>query len=184
MLGTLIMALTRGLMLLAVVASLFAGAVMIVISFTGVLRGTWHTIDEGELDVEVMRTLAVEVIEVADAILLGVVMLLMALGLYQLFIDPLIDVPTWMSVTSLKDLKENLVAVTIVLLGISFLSRVVHWDGDKEIVYFGTAIAAVLVPLVAVFALFSVTNRQQSQLAKVPRQRDAATTSDRISESD
>ncbi len=166
MFGNFIMALSRGLMLLAVIASLVSGAVMIVISFAGVLKGAWNVLQDRHLDVEVMRTLAVDVIEVADAMLLGVVMLLIALGLYQLFIDPRIAVPGWMRVTSLSDLKENLVAVTIVLLGISFLSRVVHWDGEKEIIYFGVAIAAVLVPLVAVFALFSVTNSEDSWLRR------------------
>jgi uncharacterized membrane protein YqhA len=146
------------LIYVAVVGSLLAGAAIVIIGFASIFNAIWHLRDAESIDVELVRTFSVEVVEVADAFLLGVVMFIIAIGLYQLFIDADIEVREWLHVSSLSDLKEDLLAVTIVLLGISFLGRVVEWEGDKNIIYYGGAIAAVLVPLVAMFAVLFRVN--------------------------
>ena len=155
------------LIYLAVIGSLLAGAAIVVIGFASIFNAIWHLKDDEAIDVEVVRRFSVEVVEVADAFLLGVVMFIIAIGLYQLFIDADLEVPHWLRVSSLSDLKEDLLAVTIVLLGISFLGRVVEWEGEKNIVYYGAAIAAVLVPLVAMFAvLFRVNTLEAREAAE------------------
>ena len=162
------------LIYIAVVGSLLAGAAIVVIGFASIFNAIWHLKGSESIDVEVLRKFSVEVVEVADAFLLGVVMFIIAIGLYQLFIDAETEVPEWLYVSSLSDLKEDLLAVTIVLLGISFLGRVVEWEGDKNIIYYGVAIAAVLVPLVAMFAvLFRVNTleaRKPAQRSELPHE--------------
>lgn len=153
------------LIYVAVVGSLLAGAAIVVIGFASILNGIWDLRHSEAVDVEVVRRFSVEVVEVADAFLLGVVMFIIAIGLYQLFIDSTLEVPHWLRVSSLSDLKEDLLAVTIVLLGISFLGRVVEWEGEQNIIYYGVAIAAVLVPLVAMFAVLFRVNTLESREA-------------------
>lgn len=164
----------RWLIYVAVAGSLLAGAAIVVIGFASIFNGIWHLKDDEKIDVEVVRTFSVEVVEVADAFLLGVVMFIIAIGLYQLFIERDIEVPEWMQVSSLSDLKEDLLAVTIVLLGISFLGRVVEWQGEKSIIYYGAAIAAVLVPLVAMFAVLFRVNTLEAR--KTPQDTERSVT--------
>ena len=131
-----------------------------------------HTVveifEEGHFDAAGARALSVEMIEMIDLILLGTVLFITAIGLYQLFIDPDADVPRWMSVHSLEELKFNLLAVVVVMLSILFLGGVAsvgaggtHGEGhivvDDGIDFLGVglAIAAVLAAIGAVVWLFA-----------------------------
>jgi uncharacterized membrane protein YqhA len=93
------------------------------------------------------KALAVEAIELIDIFLLGTVLYIVALGLYELFIDPDLPMPQWLRIATLDDLKEKLLGVVIVLLGVSFLSKVATWESGHDIAYFGAAIALVIVAL-------------------------------------
>jgi uncharacterized membrane protein YqhA len=86
-------------------------------------------------------------IEVADIFLLAVVLYIMALGLYELFIDPNLPLPEWLVVRSLEDLKEKLVGVVVVVLAIFFLGRLIESDNPQEALYLGVGIAAVIAAL-------------------------------------
>ena len=86
-------------------------------------------------------------IEVADIFLLAVVLYIMALGLYELFIDPNLPLPEWLVVRSLEDLKEKLVGVVVVVLAIFFLGRLIESDNPQEALFLGVGIAAVIASL-------------------------------------
>ena len=90
------------------------------------------------------KYVAVGFIEVLDLFLLGTVLYIIALGLYQLFIDDKLPLPAWMHLRTLTDLKVELINVIIVLLGVSFLGAVVQWDGSLSILALGLAIGAIL----------------------------------------
>jgi len=77
----------------------------------------------------------------------------MALGIYELFIDPEFPAPAWLRIETLDDLKERLVAVVVVLLGVTFLSYVVDLKANWNILEIGVAIAAVLAGLGVFFKL-------------------------------
>ena len=47
----------------------------------------------------------------------------------------------------LTDLKRDLIGVVVVLLGVSFLGEVVNWEGDSDVLPFGTAVAMVIAAL-------------------------------------
>jgi uncharacterized membrane protein YqhA len=70
-----------------------------------------------------------------------------AIGMYQLFINATVAVPDWMRVTSLGDLKAQLLNVVVVLLAVTFLAVAVSWTAGRDILYFGTAIGGVMVAL-------------------------------------
>jgi uncharacterized membrane protein YqhA len=86
-------------------------------------------------------------IEVADIFLLAVVLYIMALGLYELFIDPNLPLPEWLVVRSLEDLKEKLIGVVVVVLAIFFLGRVIESENPLELLYLGIGVAAVIASL-------------------------------------
>ncbi len=58
-----------------------------------------------------------------DIFLLGTIMLMTSVGLYQLFIKPDMELPEWLVVTDLEQLKFNLLAVIVVMLAILFLGE-------------------------------------------------------------
>jgi uncharacterized membrane protein YqhA len=108
------------------------------------------------------KELTVDFIELVDLFLLGTVLYLIALGLYELFIDDTLPTPKWLHVEDLDDLKRKLIAVIIVLLGVTFLGSAVSWKGGIDILYYGIAIAAMLVPLSAVLFLSGRAKARQN----------------------
>jgi uncharacterized membrane protein YqhA len=120
-----------------------------------------ETIREWSVSADRAKNLSIEFIELVDLFLLGTVLYLVAIGLYELFIDPDLPTPEWLHVESLDDLKSKLIAVIVVLLGVTFLGSAVSWKGCHDILYFGLAIAAVLVPL-TVLQLFTTRSKAKS----------------------
>ncbi|HSN46841.1 MAG TPA: YqhA family protein, partial [Casimicrobiaceae bacterium] len=86
-------------------------------------------------------------IEIVDLFLLGTVFLIIALGLYELFISDKLDLPHWLVIRTLDDLKHKLIGVVVVVTAVLFLGQVVTWDGERDILGFGVAIAVVIAAL-------------------------------------
>ena len=120
---------------------------MLIYALNVVVRTIFHAFVEAAFDVDGAKHLAVDLIELTDLFLLGMVFYVVAIGMYQLFIDDKIDIPAWMRVRNLNDLKSHLVSVIIVLLAVSFLAEAVVWSGDTSIVYFGASVSAVMISL-------------------------------------
>src|SRR5262245_61288458 len=120
---------TRYFIAVAAVGMFLASVSLLVFGSIAVVRTTFDAIREGHVDDKVVKHLAVEYIGLADAYLLGTVLYIVALGLYELFIDPDLPMPGWLRIETLDDLKHRLIGVIIVLLGVSFVAVVVEWDG-------------------------------------------------------
>lgn len=133
---------SRYLILLAVIAA-FASAVTLLI-FGAYETGLeiWHI-----LNGEMPKSIAVTFIEIADLFLLGVVLYIIALGLYELFIDDSVPVPAWLEIHTLDDLKSKLISVVIVVMGVLFLKQVVSWDGERNLLTYGGGTALVIAAL-------------------------------------
>jgi len=93
------------------------------------------------------KHLAVECIEVIDLFLLATVLYIVALGLYELFIDENLPVLPWLVITNLDDLKAKLTGVITVSLAVTFLAYVVEWDGNTNILALGVSVGLVLFAL-------------------------------------
>ena len=93
------------------------------------------------------KHVAVDCIEMIDLLLLGTILYIISLGLYSLFINDNLSLPSWLNIRSLESLKENLVGVIFVLLAVTFLGNVVTWDGSTAIWALGIAIGFVLLAL-------------------------------------
>jgi uncharacterized membrane protein YqhA len=80
--------------------------------------------------------------------------------LYELFIDDTLDLPQWLQINNLDDLKNKLTSVIIVVMGVSFLSQVISWDGKRDLMLVGFPIAAVIAALTW-FLQFSTKNSSE-----------------------
>jgi len=135
--------LTRYLVIAPIVGLFVAAVVLTAVAVFDVVKITTEVVG-GHLK---LNQTVVGFIEVADIFLLAVVLYIMALGLYELFIDPNLPLPEWLVVRSLEDLKEKLIGVVVVVLAIFFLGRVIESENPLELLYLGVAIAAVIASL-------------------------------------
>ncbi len=94
-----------------------------------------------------MQDMLVEYIEYADFYLLAVVLYIMSVGLYSLFIDDGIDMPSWLKIHNLDDLKEKLVGVIVVVMGVYFLGLLIHGAQPVDLLLKGLGICAVIFAL-------------------------------------
>jgi uncharacterized membrane protein YqhA len=93
------------------------------------------------------KQLLVSFVEVADIYLLGIVLYIIALGIFELFVDDQIPLPAWLEFHNLEDLKEKLIGVVVVVMGVFFLGRVIEAKDGLFILEIGVAIAAVVFAL-------------------------------------
>ncbi|UCD98397.1 MAG: YqhA family protein [Chloroflexota bacterium] len=137
---------TRYVVFIAVVGLLFSSIAVYV--FSGIL--TVNVIVEAfqhGFNTEVARAFSSELIELIDLFLLGTVLFMTSVGLYELFVDPKISIPAWLSVANLDQLKFNLVAVIVVMLMVLFLGAVAtapDFENGLDLLYYGGGIALVI----------------------------------------
>lgn len=86
-------------------------------------------------------------IEIVDLFLLATVVQVVSLGLYQLYFRQDLQLPRWLKIETLDDLKSKLVGVTITVLAVYFLGRAVVWETGSDILYLGGAVGVVIVAL-------------------------------------
>jgi uncharacterized membrane protein YqhA len=123
--------------MLAAIALILFGAAL-----TG--RLLFDLVVAGNVSSSVSKELLVRSIELADMFLLGTVLFVIAIGLYELFVDSSMELPSWLEIRNLDDLKDSLIGVVIVVLGVIFLGQVITWDGTRDLLGFGVAVALVI----------------------------------------
>lgn len=131
---------TRYFILAPITGLAVAAVVMTGVAVVDVVKITSEALSA---HVEISK-LVVGFIEVADIFLLAVVLYIMAVGLYELFIDDNLPLPGWLVIHDLEDLKEKLVGVVIVVLAVYFLGRVIESEHPIDILYLGIGISAVI----------------------------------------
>jgi uncharacterized membrane protein YqhA len=120
---------------LAALASLLYGGVMTVQAVIGLLQG---------VNEKASKAVVVTFIEVIDLFLIGTVFYIIALGLYELFIDDRLEMPAWLVIHSLDDLKSKLINSIVVIMGVYFLGALVDWNGDASLLILSGSIALVI----------------------------------------
>lgn len=98
-----------------------------------------------------LKETIVEVLTAVDAILLGTVLLVIGYGLYELFIDTEIEVPLWLRVEDLDDLKSKLIGVVVAILAVVFVGVFVDSNRSDDVISYGVGAGALVVGL-AIFA--------------------------------
>ena len=98
-----------------------------------------------------LKETIVDVLTAVDAILLGTVLLVIGYGLYELFIDADIEVPLWLRVRDLDDLKSKLIGVVVAIVAVVFVGVFVDSNRAEDVISYGVGAGALVVGL-AVFA--------------------------------
>lgn len=138
---------SRFVVFAAVLGALAASLSLFVYGLAETAMAIAQAIAKAEISSKGAKALALEFIEIVDLFLLGTVMLMIALGLYELFIDPDLPLPDWLQIRTFDDLKHKLIGVVIVVLAVLFLGHVVAWDGQRDLLRFGAGIALVIAAL-------------------------------------
>lgn len=138
---------SRYLILIAVAGSFLAATTLLAYGGIEVVVLIAQAITYGEVSQKGAKSLALAFIEMVDLFLLGTVFYIVALGLYELFIDDELPLPQWLEIHDLDGLKNKLVGVVIVVLAVLFLGQVVTWDGERDLLGYGASIALIIAAL-------------------------------------
>lgn len=89
--------------------------------------------------------LRLSMIESVDIVLVCTVLYIIAVGLYELFVDEGLRerLPSWLVTHDISDLEGRLTSMVVSVVAVIFLTQVFSWQGD-DFVGFGLAIAAVI----------------------------------------
>ena len=120
--------------------------VLAIATFIDVIAETALYIQGGED----LHELATAYIQQADIFLLAIVLEILSLGIVSLFITDKLHLPRWLTFNDLDDLKERLVSVICVMLGVYFLGYVLEGARGLDVVWMGLGCSIVIVAL-AVF---------------------------------
>lgn len=137
------------------IIALFIGAIIVV---AGGIAELYHIIvylvGGGISEKGLGQFLSVNMTELIDLFLIAIVLIIIALGLYQLFIDPEISLPEWLKTTTLESLKTRLLVVIVVLLAVIFLGAAAESEGGVAIVGLGIGIAAVIFAIGYILSIY------------------------------
>lgn len=86
-------------------------------------------------------------VAILDSFLLAVILYIFAVALYELFIGKL-DLPKWLNIKDLDDLKKKLSSVIALMLSVTFLEHIVDWKNPEGTMYFAISIALIIAALV------------------------------------
>ena len=89
----------------------------------------------------------VELLQVLDLYLIGTVLLITAIGLYELFIGE-VQLPDWLIIRNLSDLKTKIVEVIVLVIGIKFFEKLVTVKDPIDVLWYGLGSAAVMAVLI------------------------------------
>lgn len=137
---------SRYLIIVPSIGSFIAATVLIAFGSIEIAQLIGESVTHG-VDGKGIKVLALHFIEVVDLFLLATVLYIIALGLYELFVDDSLELPSWLEIHNLDDLKNKLTGVVILVMGVLFLGQVVTWDGKRDLLPYGAAIALVIAAL-------------------------------------
>lgn len=90
----------------------------------------------------------ISLIELMDAFLIATALFIFAVGMYELFIKD-IDLPEWLVIHNLHDLKAKLGSVIILVMAVTFLKHLFEWKDPQGTLFYGLAVAVVSASLIA-----------------------------------
>lgn len=138
---------SRYLVLIAVIGTFLSALTLLLFGGISVVQLIADTVIQADISGKTGKLLVLGFIEAIDLFLLGTVFFIISLGLYELFIDDTIKLPAWLVIHTLDDLKNKLIGVIVVVMGVVFLGHVIKWHGEQELLWLGGAIALVTTAL-------------------------------------
>lgn len=148
-----VIAFTRFAVFIPAMASILGAVLLMIQGSVEMVRTIFNAAVNGTK----LKLTIVEVLTAIDAILLGTVLLVIGYGLYELFIDEDLEVPVWLQVHDLDDLKSKLIGVVVALIAVIFVGVFVDSNRAEDVISFGVGAGA----LVTGLALFSFATRKE-----------------------
>ena len=120
----------------------------------------------GELVIETAKTgtksaIIVEIVEIVHLFLVGTVLFITSLGLYQLFIQEL-PLPEWLKTSNIEELELSLVGLTIVVLAVNFLSVILE-EQEINLAIYGVGYSLPIIALTYFMKIRSEMRRSDSK---------------------
>lgn len=141
---------SRYVVLLGIAGTFLASIALFFFGLAGVIVTVWEGLAvTSPFNYNNLKELSLVLIQAIDIFLLATVLYIIALGLYELFIDDRLTLPTWLEVHTLDDLKARLLGVIVVILPVTFLGKLVEWQKGQDILWLGLAVGAVLIAVAA-----------------------------------
>jgi uncharacterized membrane protein YqhA len=138
---------SRYLVFAAVIGSLLSAITLYAYGIIDAGVVITRTIGAGDISSKGAKALMLYFIEIFDLFLLGTVMLILAIGLYELFIDADFKVASRFQIHTFDDLKTTLVTVVIAVMAVTFLGQVMSWNGSTPLLDLGLSVALVIAAL-------------------------------------
>ncbi|MEY3319077.1 MAG: hypothetical protein RL540_1449 [Actinomycetota bacterium] len=148
-----IMGLTRYVVFVPAIASIIGALLLMAQGSLAMVMAVIDTISNGYG----LKETIVEVLTAVDAILLGTVLLVIGYGLYELFIDADLEVPQWLRVYDLDDLKSKLIGVVVAIIAVVFVGVFVDSNRASDVISYGVGAGALVVGL----AIFAFATRKE-----------------------
>jgi len=142
-----LLGLTRYAVFVPALASILGALILMAQGSIEMVRVALASFSNGSM----LKDTIVEVLTAVDAILLGTVLLVIGYGLYELFIDPDLDVPAWLRVRNLDDLKSKLIGVVVAIIAVVFVGVFVDSKRAADVISYGVGAGALVLGL-AIFA--------------------------------
>ena len=146
---------SRYFIAIAVLSSFVGSAAVMIYGGLTTAQVVLSTFHQADYSVSGAKLLSIEFVSTTDLFLLGTVLYIVAIGLYELFIDPTLPMPPWLRINTLDDLKERLLGLVAVLLAVTFLGSAVTWDGTSDILALGIAVGVVMGVVSATIAVLT-----------------------------
>jgi len=159
-----IVLISRIMVVIAIFGLLLTSIFVIITGFAELFRIISFLMEGGLLSEEAGTFLSVTVTEMIDLYLIGLVLIIIALGLYQLFIDPDIELPEWLDTPSFEALKGRLLVVVVVVLAVMFLGYAAEATDALFIAGIGIAISLVIIACGYIINIHSRANIERKRL--------------------
>lgn len=147
-----LLGLTRYAVIIPAVASIIGALLLMLRGSVAMIQVVYDAV----INRAYLKDIIVEVLTAVDAILLGTVLLVIGYGLYELFVDSEIEVPAWLQVRDLDDLKSKLIGVVVAIIAVVFVGIFVDSKRGADVISYGVAAGA----LVAGLALFAYATKK------------------------
>jgi uncharacterized membrane protein YqhA len=134
---------SRFAVVLPSMSSVIGGIVLMILGSIGILKATVDTV----LTRAPLKETIVSILTSIDSILLGTVLLVIGYGLYELFVDTNLEIPEWLEINTLDDLKAKLTGVIVAIIAVVFVGLLVETKSSTDVLNYGIGAGAVVLAL-------------------------------------
>ena len=121
--------LSRFIVILPAFGSLLGAFVLMLIGVWEVFSSIWGIFNSSSP----LKDTVVGILTAVDTLLLATVLLVIGYGLYELFVDSEVQLPPWLEIRDLDDLKNKLIGVVVAIIAVVFLGQLVDNNWSNEV---------------------------------------------------